>query len=82
MSSPVIGAKSIVFSKLFYAGKFEVPWYQRRYDWRKEDVSELLHDIDEAMKEKRKCYFLGTIMLVEKREKEQRWKSMTVNSAW
>ena len=74
MSSPVIDAKSTIFSKLFYTGKFEVPWYQRRYDWRKEQVSELLHDIDEAMREGRKCYFLGTIMLVEKGKRKQRWK--------
>ena len=45
MSSPVIDAKSTIFSKLFYTRKFEVPWYQRRYDWEKEQVEELLYDI-------------------------------------
>ena len=62
----VIDAKSIVFSRLYYTGKFEVPWHQRRYDWKKEHVSELLHDIDEAVSENRRCYFLGAIMLLAK----------------
>lgn len=43
-----------------------VPWHQRRYDWKKEHVRELLRDIDEAIKENRRCYFLGAIMLVRK----------------
>lgn len=62
----VINTKPMVFSHLFHTGKFAVPWHQRRYDWKKEHVSELLHDIDEAIKENRKCYFLGAIMLVRK----------------
>ena len=62
----VISSKSIIFSHLFHTGVFAVPWHQRRYDWTKEHVSELLHDIDEAVSEKRQCYFLGAIMLVER----------------
>ncbi len=62
----VIDTKSTVFSRLYYTGKFEVPWHQRRYDWKKEHVSELLHDIDEAVSENRRCYFLGAIMLLAK----------------
>ena len=59
----------MIFSYLFHTGKFEVAWHQRRYDWKKEHVSELLYDIDEAIKEKRECYFLGAIMLVQKSAK-------------
>ena len=59
----------MIFSHLFHTGKFEVPWHQRRYDWKKEHVSDLLQDIDEAIKEQRKCYFLGAIMLVRKNTK-------------
>ena len=62
----VVKASASVFSYLFYKRKFEVPWHQRYYDWGKEDVADLLSDLDEAFREKRECYFLGTIMLVEK----------------
>ncbi len=62
----VINTKQIVFSHLFHTGRFAVPWHQRRYDWKKEHVLELLYDIDEAIKENRKCYFLGAIILVQK----------------
>lgn len=57
-----------IFSELFREGKFEVPWHQRKYDWKKEHISELLHDLREAFEEKRECYFLGAIMLVAKKE--------------
>ena len=65
-ANTVIDTKSMVFSRLYYTGKFEVPWHQRRYDWKKEHVSELLHDIDEAVSENRRCYFLGAVMLLAK----------------
>ena len=64
--NPVIRTKSMIFSHLFHTGRFAVPWHQRRYDWTREHVWELLHDIDEAIKERRKCYFLGAIILIEK----------------
>ena len=65
-NNTVINTKQMVFSHLFYEGRFEVPWHQRRYDWTKEHVRELLQDIDEAIKENRRCYFLGAIILIEK----------------
>lgn len=65
-ANTVIDTKSMVFSRLYYTGKFEVPWHQRRYDWKKEHVSELLHDLDEAVSENRRCYFLGAVMLLAK----------------
>ena len=61
----VIGSRPMIFSSLFHEGKFCVPWHQRRYDWKKEHISDLLRDIDEAITENRKCYFLGSIMLVK-----------------
>ena len=66
MSETVIDSKPLVFSRLFQQGQFTVPWHQRRYDWKKDDVSDLLRDIDEAISENRRCYFLGAIMLVDK----------------
>lgn len=64
-SPTVIGARSTTFFDLFRSGLFEVPWHQRRYDWKVEHVDELLHDIDDAIDADRRCYFLGTIILVE-----------------
>ena len=63
--STVIGAEARLFSDLFHQGRFTVPWHQRYYDWKAGDVRVLLHDIDEAVKEDRDCYFLGAVMLVE-----------------
>ena len=61
-----IGAEAILFSELFHKGRFHVPWHQRYYDWAAEDVRALLLDIEEAIREKRRCYFLGAVILVEK----------------
>lgn len=64
-SQTVIGARSTTFFDLFLSGRFEVPWHQRRYDWKAEHVDELLHDIADAVDANRRCYFLGTIILVK-----------------
>ena len=61
----VIGADATLFSELFHRGRFTVPWHQRYYDWTASNVQALLHDIDEAIKEDRRCYFLGAVLLVE-----------------
>lgn len=62
--STVIAARSTTFFRLFCTGRFTVPWHQRRYDWQPEHVDELLHDFAEAIDADRRCYFLGTIILV------------------
>ena len=51
-------------ARLFRDGAYEVPWHQRRYDWKKEHVIRLLQDIDDAQKSKSDCYFLGSILLI------------------
>ncbi len=55
-----------MLSLLFHKGRFQVPWHQRYYDWKREHVSELLMDLEEAFREQRDCYFLGALMLVER----------------
>ena len=70
----VIAAKATLFSDLFYQGRFTVPWHQRCYDWKRIDVRALLYDIDEAIKEKRDCYFLGAIMLVNTDHNTNVWE--------
>lgn len=61
----VIESKVITFFRLFCDGRFQVPWHQRRYDWKPSHVHELLQDLDEAISTGRKCYFLGTVILVK-----------------
>ncbi len=51
-------------SEILYSGRFEVPWHQRYYDWKWEQVEELLSDLKEALDASKTCYFLGSIMLV------------------
>lgn len=65
----VVRAEAYLLSQLLYKGKLEVPWHQRQYDWSKENVSELLIDLDEAFREYRESYFLGAIVLVEKSDR-------------
>ena len=65
---PVIKAESKLISHLFYMGRFAVPWHQRYYDWASGDVEALLHDIDEALRDNRISYFLGSIMLLSTRQ--------------
>lgn len=64
-SATVIDAEAILFSELFCKGCFDVPWHQRHYDWNEKDVTALLLDIEEAVRERRSCYFLGAMILVE-----------------
>ena len=48
-----------------YSGRFEVPWHQRYYDWKEEQVGELLFDLKDAVDNGKSCYFLGSITLVK-----------------
>ena len=58
-------SESIHFANLFLKGCFKVPWHQRRYDWRREHVSALLQDINDAMKNRHDFYFLGSLSLID-----------------
>ena len=68
----VIRADAMLLSDLFDWGRFAVPWHQRYYDWTPTNTHELLLDLDEAIKEGRRCHFLGAILLVE--TAEGRWE--------
>lgn len=60
-----VNSKAYLVSELLYSGRFEVPWHQRYYDWKREQVEELLSDLKDALDTKKTCYFLGSIMLVK-----------------
>lgn len=65
MTSTRITSEVRLVSELLYSGCFEVPWHQRYYDWKAEQVEELLSDLKDALDTGKTCYFLGSIMLVE-----------------
>lgn len=60
-----ITSEVLLVPDLFKKGHFTVPWHQRYYDWTREQVTELLFDLKEALDEQRSSYFLGSIMLVD-----------------
>ena len=65
MTNTKITSNVRLVSEVLYSGRFQVPWHQRYYDWKVEQVSELLSDLSEAHDARKTCYFLGSIMLVE-----------------
>ena len=59
-----IEAKKINIGKLFSEYWFRVPEYQRSYVWGKEQIDELLDDLNYAIKHNsNKEYFLGSVVL-------------------
>ena len=52
-------------SDVLRSGRFQVPWHQRTYDWRTEEVDDLLQDLRDALERDKTCYFLGSIMLIK-----------------
>ena len=65
MTKTKITSEVRLVSEVLYSGHFEVPWHQRYYDWKVEQVSELLYDLKDALDTGKTCYFLGSIMLVK-----------------
>ena len=52
-------------SRVLYSGRFRVPWHQRHYAWTDQEVRDLLHDLKGALDADKKCYFLGSVMLLD-----------------
>ena len=65
MSNTRITSEVRLVSEVLCSGRLEVPWHQRYYDWKVEQVSELLSDLKSALDTGKTCYFLGSIMLVK-----------------
>ena len=59
-----VTSEARLVSEILYSGRFEVPWHQRYYDWKREQVDEILYDLKDALDANKTCYFLGSIMLV------------------
>ena len=58
-----VRAEATTLADLLREGRFEVPWHQRYYDWSRENVTELLEDLDEAISAGSECYFLDSIKI-------------------
>ena len=65
MTATRITSEVRLVSEVLYSGRFEVPWHQRYYDWKVEQVHELQADLKDALETGKTCYFLGSIMLVK-----------------
>ena len=68
MTETRITSEVRLVSDVLYSGRFEVPWHQRYYDWKVEQVRELQADLKDALDTDKTCYFLGSIMLVKPTE--------------
>jgi len=61
----VVQSETRRFAELLSSGLFAVPWHQRYYDWKPQNVEELLLDVQEAVVSKRPAYFVGAVILVQ-----------------
>jgi uncharacterized protein with ParB-like and HNH nuclease domain len=50
-------------SNVLKTKRFRVPAYQRSYSWEQEHIQSLLNDVHDAIKNKEKEYFLGSIVV-------------------
>ena len=50
--------------------KYSVPLFQRGFSWEREQIEQMWEDIKETISENRKEYFLGSIVLNQKKENE------------
>ena len=62
----VISSTASSLARLLHDHRLLVPWHQRQYDWDPENVSELLDDLDDACRQNRSAYFLGTVLLTDR----------------
>lgn len=49
--------------------RFEIPPYQRLYEWEKEQIEALLEDVKKAQEERKKIYFIGNVVVSEENGK-------------
>ncbi|MDE2834209.1 MAG: DUF262 domain-containing HNH endonuclease family protein [Bacteroidota bacterium] len=61
-----IESKVRLIADVLGSGRLQVPWHQRKYDWRVNQVRDLLGDLKESCEAGKECYFIGSIMLVPK----------------
>lgn len=58
-----------VLDEMFDSRKtFFIPVYQRNYDWKKEQCEKLIHDIERAVDRNAREYFIGSFVLVSKKD--------------
>jgi uncharacterized protein with ParB-like and HNH nuclease domain len=49
--------------ELFSADDYEIPIYQRNYAWGKSEITQLIHDIVDCVKDKKNNYYIGTLIV-------------------
>lgn len=69
-----IEAKEVKVGKVFSPDfMFEIPIYQRPLSWKEEDFEQLFEDIFDAMNGNENQYFLGSIILQEHEQQENKY---------
>ena len=65
-----IPLREISIRELFYLGEkctYEIPVYQRNYAWEKDEISALIHDVDDSFqKNPQQVYYIGTLVTYNK----------------
>jgi len=61
-----IKSKVRLIADVLGSGPLQVPWHQRKYDWKVSQVRDLLRDLKNSCDAGKECYFIGSIMLVPK----------------
>lgn len=65
-----IPLREVSIHNLFYDGekcKYEIPVYQRNYAWERDEISTLIHDVENSyMKNSASVYYIGTLVAYNK----------------
>jgi hypothetical protein len=69
MSSNSLPLKDLSINDIFNGSenvKYEIPIYQRNYAWGKDQISELVQDVCDALGNKKNVYYIGTLVTYDK----------------
>ena len=68
-----IPLKELSIHELFIAEEkctYEIPVYQRNYAWERDEISALIHDVDDSFhKDPSKIYYIGTLVTYDKKDR-------------
>ena len=72
-NNEIFKPENLSISNIFsFTGIYSIPNYQRQYSWVNDNLEELWEDLYESYSSKRdECYFLGSIVVVAKKNGEQ-----------
>lgn len=73
MSKQSLPLKEMSIHELFIREEkctYEIPVYQRNYAWEKDEISALIHDVDDSFhKDPNQVYYIGTLVTYDKKDR-------------